>query len=116
MNISDEEYEELESYFQLKLRDKEEQLRYALQSARPHRARPAHQAAAGAQRSAAGAGGGVGEGRQASASQGAGRPPNHGGVWGRPMGGSPTVQPPCDAGCYDASGNTDGLTIREHAS
>ena len=31
MNISDEEYEELESYFQLKLRDKEEQLRYALQ-------------------------------------------------------------------------------------
>lgn len=31
MNISDEEYEELESYFQLKLRDKEEQLRFALQ-------------------------------------------------------------------------------------
>ena len=31
MNISDEEYEELESYFQLKLKDKEEQLRYALQ-------------------------------------------------------------------------------------
>ena len=31
MNISDEGYEELESYFQLKLRDKEEQLRYALQ-------------------------------------------------------------------------------------
>ena len=31
MNISDEEYEELESYFQLKLKDKEEQLRHALQ-------------------------------------------------------------------------------------
>ena len=29
MNISDEEYEELESYFQLKLKDKEEQLRHA---------------------------------------------------------------------------------------